>query len=1253
MKTRWSVLISLFVIAGLWLAPAGAIGVVAVSPQASTTVLTSKAPASPPPAQSPAQPNAPQDVPDTLVSSGVTDYTLAGVKLFWHTAPASCPPAKPDGSGTAPNAPADNFVDIISRVASRGSLARKLYFQQLYCQSLAGRIQSNVVADDNYVYFTKSDGLYQLSVNANVGDAPQLMNALVSGYAEVTSDDTYVYVLTSPGSSSGATVNGVRKDNHQLVAWGSAGAYASNLQVSHGYFFATSYTGDYVYWNQNGNLKRLNLNTAGVATIATGVAAYHADGGRIFFSGIGLFFSDLVYFSTTGTSFGSALKTYNNVSGTTSNALYDAGDDSIRSIAIDADHAFFLQEHFVPCSPQPCFGGTYTDYVMRRGRGASGATDVLYTSGQSFLNSTESNLKEAGDYLFWQSGDAVRRLPKDATALPLTNMRTTALEITQSIQKPDNSVRLIQNKRTFVRMFVQSDGPSVAGVTALLYGRTSQCGAVGPLLPVNDVGTNLTVRSSPQRINLNDSFLFELPWSWTTCGSLTIDVRLNPFHAPPQASYVNNDLSAGPFFFSVSPRLQVQFVAWQYVLFNQWHTPMFIRDIMETYSWIRRAYPVNSTTGSSTDPSAGFRPGLWFAGDDTLGAKVAGTDPSCQDLYWKDDKNVWHDDRNLCASRYTNQQMVQMRAENGLPSSLFFYGMIADTKNPSNQWVFPRGQACCGTAVSSGPVGEDGPNGYFWFNGDGTYADWYAAHEIGHTLGRAHPKTKGPNAANRMCGQSEDDAGYPYNYVQIGADNNTEGFDVGDASLKQPKRIYPGTQWFDVMSYCAQQWLSDYTYEAMYQYMIAHPTAQLTPDRLAAAPLLSGDWVSLLGTIISGTNTATINQAARLNTIDALTALEPGAYAIRLLNGSNATIANYAFTPDLIDGAPGLLSFHEIVTMTAGTAKVQIVRSADNTVLTSLNVPAHSPVISNVALVGAPNPVAGTVTLSWSASHPDGLPLHFDLYYYRDGSPLPQPLQMNVTGNTTQIDTSMLGGGTAHIRVIASDGFNTAHADSASFTMSNKPPVPIIDTPGTGLHIHYGQLINFSGEALDYQDGSVSSANLSWSDQNGALATGAFWSSDNLLVGTHTITLTAMNGAGLSASTSITVVVDDDLDLLGPTLTVGPTQLGWTFATNAAGTQSIALTVGNAGSGSIDWSASSDMPWLTLDVVTGTAPSTIVVTANPSGIPDGTGLSGHVIVSANSLSQTVTIPAGIVVGSLFDKPIAGTPYNVLLPLLRK
>ena len=52
-----------------------------------------------------------------------------------------------------------------------------------------------------------------------------------------------------------------------------------------------------------------------------------------------------------------------------------------------------------------------------------------------------------------------------------------------------------------------------------------------------------------------------------------------------------------------------------------------------------------------------------------------------------------------------------------------------------------------------------------------------------------------------------------------------EGFDVGDPSFGIAKAIYPGTTWNDVMSYCSNQWLSDYTYNGMYSYMIGHPSA--------------------------------------------------------------------------------------------------------------------------------------------------------------------------------------------------------------------------------------------------------------------------------------------------------------------------------------------------------------------------------------------------------------------------------------------
>src|SRR4029077_3019249 len=108
-----------------------------------------------------------------------------------------------------------------------------------------------------------------------------------------------------------------------------------------------------------------------------------------------------------------------------------------------------------------------------------------------------------------------------------------------------------------------------------------------------------------------------------------------------------------------------------------------------------------------------------------------------------------------------------------------------------------------------------------------------------------------------------------------------------------------------------------------------------------------------------------------------------------------------------------------------------------------------------------------------------------------DGGATVQPLQLNLTSQSTAIDTLPLGGGTAVLRVVASDGVNTAQADSAPFTMANKPPQPMILAPGDGTHRHWGQLVNFGGQAMDAQAGSVDPAKLVWSDQKGVLGTGA------------------------------------------------------------------------------------------------------------------------------------------------------------------
>ncbi len=63
-----------------------------------------------------------------------------------------------------------------------------------------------------------------------------------------------------------------------------------------------------------------------------------------------------------------------------------------------------------------------------------------------------------------------------------------------------------------MRVYVRAAGSAVSGVTAHLYNTAFPN---EPLLPVNPAGTKLTVNIVPSRSDINQSFLFELPLSWT------------------------------------------------------------------------------------------------------------------------------------------------------------------------------------------------------------------------------------------------------------------------------------------------------------------------------------------------------------------------------------------------------------------------------------------------------------------------------------------------------------------------------------------------------------------------------------------------------------------------------------------------------------------------------------------------------------------------------------------------------------------
>ena len=523
--------------------------------------------------------------------------------------------------------------------------------------------------------------------------------------------------------------------------------------------------------------------------------------------------------------------------------------------------------------------------------------------------------------------------------------------------------------------------------------------------------------------------------------------------------------------------MDTQFISWGYTLNGSTYFPRLVQDVFQAYSYIRCTYPLASSPGFYGNLTPGFRPNLWIVLDDQLGSRV--------DQSAKDCEKYKVEDRNLCASDYTNSRMRAMRSEWGVPDSMFMYGMISDAAG-----YFPRGQEQGGSA-SSGPTGS---SDYGW-DFDGSYGDWYAADEIGHSLGRGHPVPNSDDPSTPKttegCGHSRSDPNYPYPDAIISGVSG-DGFDGGDPGLnsKIQMQVYPGLLWHDFMSYCNNQWISDYTYEGMYQTLINHSNAGALGPQLSGSQL-TGDFLSLFGNIFVDSNTATFTVFHRLSSVASIPSLVPGDYTIRLLNQNNTILADYPFTPEKVAEAEGnILSYGQVVDFIPSTVQVQIIRNIDQQVLASHSISTHIPTIDQVQISGV-SPVTDTVTLSWQAVDADNDPLTFDIYYSRDGGLSFMPYQMGVATASAPINTILLGGSeSALMRVVANDGANTAFADSPLFSMAAKPPQPVITTPASGLTINYGQLVNFSGFAYDLQDGGVAAANLTWSSQAGYLGSG-------------------------------------------------------------------------------------------------------------------------------------------------------------------
>lgn len=1144
------------------------------------------------------------DTPDILVNSGVFSYDIAAAKAFWHTN-AVCPPPPPSAAPTDTSDEDDPV--LIKRVPVYGGETRTLFEKNDprppdECNPY--EIRSNVVSDGEYVYFADAAGLQKLSVNANPGDAPTLMTDQIVSTAngnavELAVGDDAVYALTYDGASS-SKVWQVDKETNFYIG----------VPIS-GLAHRLSFDGSYIYWLQSEQLKTITIadnNISPITTVASGVTGYYAEGHRVKCGLSICLITHNVYFAQ-----GREVHGWNRYTDDNFGPVYisDApeADTFVYSMVTDDTNLYLFESR--PIYSPPDYFINHKQTLVRATRStASTDGDSLYENLNLFYINTD-HLKLNETRLYWKEANQVKHLPTDAEALSPLNISVAGVHVTQGIQDTSNGVFLVEGRTTYARIMANTDSGVASGVSAVLYrvDPSSNTTIGEPILPVNQNGKYQVITSFSTEVMTEADFIFRLPDAWLDGVPFKLRVEVNPFHYPTETTLADNSLTTKTFDPVPSPRLEIDFYVFSYTKNGQYREPRLIDDVVQTFSWLRRVYPLASTPGNWTDPSPGLRPRRHHVHLDELDELVDRTHPSCQDLQG--------DEVSKCASIYLNSLLRYWRDLQ--KTNRIFFGLMA-ANSPWN-----RGSG--GGGVASGPAGTTCCGSGSW-DTDSTFADWYSGHEIGHALGRNHP-SKG-----NWCEHTAKDPNFPYAGSSIGAPYTHYGFDVGDSYFDIPRDLLMAGVWHDLMGYCDYQWISDYTYGGLYTAMMAIDQTKRTATTAVMEPTLS-----LYGSIMPESGTAVVYIAEyQANGAPQSPAAEAD-YAVQLLDQNNVVLSQFPFAPSQSgDSQPhALLEFGVSLPHHAGATAYRIVSLPAETILLKKSISSNAPAVGNVQVVNPVEPLQGEITLSWTADDADGDPLTFDVYAGVDGGPF-QPMVVGGKEMETAVDTSLIPGGEVVFQVIASDGVLTGSAQSASHTVESKAPEVLILNPGEGDEFQWGQPILFTAEVFDLQDGSLSGNDLKWYANGQLFGSGNMVEVDNLPVGESLIELVGQNSQGLSATHAITITVHDDHSLPGMQLTVTPDALGWNSDENDPSPHSAVLTIYDQGIGVMEWTAGSSASWLSLSKTNGTTDDEITITADVSALnlePDES-VNAAITISSNSAgpTQTVTVPVYVTMGSL-------------------
>ncbi len=337
---------------------------------------------------------------------------------------------------------------------------------------------------------------------------------------------------------------------------------------------------------------------------------------------------------------------------------------------------------------------------------------------------------------------------------------------------------------------------------------------------------------------------------------------------------------------------------------------------------------------------------------------------------------------------------------------------------------------------------------------------------------------------------------------------------------------------FELMGYCdgvgQGRWISKYTYEGL---LSAFPAAAAPTGPLSTTA--TGDFVLVRGVVDPLANQATLQPAALASgEIDVPAA---GSYRAQLLGAAGNELAGVDFEPVVMDADsanPGQLSppptgLVLVPVLKPASSVAKIVVRHNGVEIGSATASPNPPSAAIVAPSGGQTITTPTFTFDWTAADSDGGTIWSNVLYSADGGSSWNALAIDRTETSLEVDRSALTASSdSRLRVLVSDGVHTATATSPPFAVANNAPDVEIIGPASGQEFSGEQLVTLEGIAHDREAGELDDA-IAWSSSlDGPLGSGSLSVPvSDLSDGTHVITASAADGAGGSATDTVTIEV--------------------------------------------------------------------------------------------------------------------------------